>query len=238
MTSPNATPTRSFGSPRRDARLEQIERERTRDAGRVGHEHHRVADPLHDVRARGRDHVAGGRFEPIEHHREMLRLELLPQARVAREIGEPDRELHDVQRRRSARRPRCTGGRSPGDDDGASNRARRRRAGARRRRWPDTCAPRRRTAAAPRAAPRCSSAATRPRPRRRDRRPHPSCASAAAPAPRRRTRRAAANRRNISTSCGAEAAFERTRIGEARAAPEVQRDVGIDLGLFDRLART
>ena len=47
----------------------------------------------------GRDHVAGDGLEAVEHQREMMRFEFLPQPGVAGEIGETDRQLHDVQRR-------------------------------------------------------------------------------------------------------------------------------------------
>jgi hypothetical protein len=47
----------------RAERVDEIERDRTRDVGMRRHEHHPVAEPLHDRGARRRDHVGRHRLE-------------------------------------------------------------------------------------------------------------------------------------------------------------------------------
>ena len=78
------------------------------------------------------------------------------------------------------------------------------------------CARRRRTARAPRAAPRCSIAATRSRPRRSARSPRPSCARAAGCARGRRAPSRSRTSSNTRDVAGPEPPLERPRIGEAR----------------------
>ncbi len=191
------------------ARLDQLERERARDAGRVGHEHHRVADALGDVGARGRDHVAGRRLEAGEHRRELRRVELVRQAGVARDVGEPDRELHDVR----ARRRRAHVAVAAADQlelvpvehvdhvgDAREQLLRRRRV---------ACARRPRTGPARRAAPRCSSAAARSRPPRPARSPRRRCGRAAGCAPGRRRSARSRTSSNTDDVARAEPALER-----------------------------
>ena len=85
------------------ARSEQVERERARHARRGGHEHHRVADALHDAGAYCGDHVAGRLLERREHATQLDGVQPLRERRVLGEIGEADREVHDARLRRALR---------------------------------------------------------------------------------------------------------------------------------------
>ena len=87
----------------RAPRTPRADRARARTRRRARSSTNITASPMRfdDVGARGRDHVAGRRLERGRASTASSSgSSSCREARVAREVGEPDRELHDVERRR------------------------------------------------------------------------------------------------------------------------------------------